>query len=260
MNQERFNQVLRELNQLSFGEVKSFMEGTNSDVSPFIQNIVVQLNLISREELNDFVYLASHELNAPLRGIKTLVQFLEEDLRDLEDKEVKENLSLLASRVEKSEQIVNDILRLSRVGKNLETIQSTKVSEWILNHQHSELIEYSGPDEIQFYTQEFYEVLNELIENSVFHNSQDIKIEIQIQEKEDAYYLSFSDNGIGVSETFQNKIWKPFTFLKPYDETRKTGIGMSIVRKIVQATGGVIEVEHCAKPFTILWKINKVKS
>jgi light-regulated signal transduction histidine kinase (bacteriophytochrome) len=224
---------------------------------------LVKLLAKSNSDLDQFAYVASHDLKAPLRGIANLSQWIEEDLDDALTGESRENMRLLRGRVDRLEALINGILDYSRAGKRVdnERIDLAKLVR--------ELIELIAPrgevairliepmPELDAERVPLTQVLMNLIGNALKHAKREgAVIEIAAAREPRFVRFSVSDNGPGIAKEFHERIWGIFQTLRGRDEVEGTGIGLSIVRKIVEARGGrawVESEEGRGATFYVLW-------
>ena len=205
----------------------------------------------SNKELTDFSYVVSHDLKAPLRAIFTLSNFLEEDLHSKLDEETENNFRLLKSRVSRMQDLINGILEYSRVGR-----RDTILALIDLQQTVQEVIEVVHPDSnfsifipdnlptIKYNKVRIYQVFQNIISNAIMHN--DVgkgRIELAVQENNSFYTFTIKDDGPGIAPRDQEKIFGIFQTLKSKDELESTGVGLTIVRKIIEDRGGEIRVK-----------------
>jgi signal transduction histidine kinase len=209
-------------------------------------------NLANRnQELDQFTYIVSHDLKAPLRAIANLSEWLEEDLADKLDEDTSQQLILLRQRVFRMDAFIDGLLRYSRAGrlKEAKTIVDVKqlLEEIIdsLNPPPEFTIKINGAMPI-FQTEALplQQVLSNLISNGIKHNpNPEGKIEISLSDRGFVYQFAVADNGEGIPSKYHNKIFEIFQTLTSREEKESTGIGLSIVRKIVENQGGKIWLE-----------------
>lgn len=223
----------------------------------------------SNAALKQFAYIVSHDLKAPLRAISTLASFIEEDLEDHSNEDIKENLSLLKARIRRMSGLINGILEYSRVGRKaaekdrvdvqqmlLEVIASTKdmTNKEVNIHLLSTFpILYINPTLIQ-------QIFQNLLSNAIKYNDKTLcEIEIHCIEKTDCYQFSVKDNGPGIAEKYHDKIFQIFQTLQPRDKVESTGVGLSIVKKIVEehAKGQIWLSSEAGKGTTFIFTIEK---
>jgi signal transduction histidine kinase/HAMP domain-containing protein len=205
----------------------------------------------TNQELREFAYVASHDLKAPLRGIKTLAEWLAKDYSDKLDDAGKEQLKLLTNRVDRMHNLIDGILQYSRVGR----IQEKPVDVH-LNDLVPEVVDIIAPPKnfeivyentlpiITFEETRIRQVFQNLISNAVkYMDKPKGIISIGCTDAQDFWKFNVSDNGPGIDEKYYEKIFKIFQTLKSRDEYESTGIGLTIVKKIVELYGGKIWVE-----------------
>ena len=203
------------------------------------------------QDLKEFAYIVSHDLKAPLRAINSLVDWVSCDYKEKFDDKGRELLDLLMGRVKRMRELIEGILRYSRVGR----IKEEKV-EIDLNQVVTDIIDMvAPPDNFKVdVTGKFPTVFSEKTRiEQVFQNllSNAIKymdkpkglIKIACEEKENHWEFSVTDNGPGIEEKHFKKIFQIFQTLASRDEIESTGVGLSVVKKIVEMYGGQIWVE-----------------
>lgn len=206
----------------------------------------------SNRDLDQFAYVASHDLKAPLRGIANLSQWIEEDLGGAVPEGTREHLKLLRGRVQRMEALIDGVLQYSRAGRTTEPPETVPVRRLV-----SDVVELlAPPDRIQFDIDPrlptletvrlpLQQVFLNLVSNAIKHAGAvgDPRIAIA-GAREDAHWrFSVSDNGPGIAPAFHEKIWGIFQTLQPRDQVEGTGIGLALVKKIVESRGGSAWVE-----------------
>jgi signal transduction histidine kinase len=207
----------------------------------------------SNNELKDFAYIVSHDLKAPLRAITSLAQWLAADYGDKLDEGGREQLELLKNRTRRMHNLIEGILTYSRIGRSKEEKEevgmNTLVSEVIALIDPTEdiVIEVVGElPTIPFERTRMEQVFQNLLGNAVkYMDKPEGRITISCTDADDDsnWKFSVSDNGPGIDEKYYRKIFQIFQTLKPRDEVESTGVGLTIVRKIVNMYGGEITVE-----------------
>jgi light-regulated signal transduction histidine kinase (bacteriophytochrome) len=200
----------------------------------------------SNRELDQFAYVASHDLKAPLRGIANLTQWIEEDLGDRVTGESRTHMDLLKGRVRRMEALIDAILAYSRAGRVRETVASVDVRALV-----SETIELLAPpattdisiaNEMPVILTErvpLQQVFMNLIGNALKYSEPDwAKVTVRAEDRGDFVQFAISDNGPGIAPQYQEKVWQIFQTLAPRDKVEGTGIGLSVVRKLVETRGG----------------------
>jgi PAS domain S-box-containing protein len=210
----------------------------------------------SNKDLDDFAYIASHDLKEPLRGLLNNARFLHEDYADKLDAEGVGRLSRLGYLCQRMEQLINDLLYFSRLGRQELAIQLTDInevirdietmSETVLNERSATITIPNKLPVISCDKVRVTEVFRNLIMNAVKYNTNDTKhVEIgycqgmQVDESNEQNIFYVKDNGIGIAREFYEDIFRIFKRLNPEDDDKKgTGAGLTFVRKIVQRHGG----------------------
>ena len=206
----------------------------------------------SNRELDQFAYVASHDLKAPLRGIANLSQWIEEDLADRVTAESREHLQLLKGRVHRMEALIDGILSYSRAGRVREPAATVDVRALI-----DEVVELLAPPTtvsfafvselptIETERVPLQQVLMNLIGNAIKYNPSAFpRIEMAcVPDAHDMLRFSIADNGPGIAPQYHEKIWQIFQTLAARDKVEGTGIGLSVVRKLVESRGGRAWVE-----------------
>ncbi|HET7506525.1 MAG TPA: ATP-binding protein, partial [Kofleriaceae bacterium] len=218
----------------------------------------------SNRELDQFAYVASHDLKAPLRGIANLSQWIEDDLGDRLDDHTRTHLHLLRGRVVRLENLIGGILAYSRAGR--ETFEQATVDLGSLVGEVWELLAPAATAELQIPTPlpqlktsrvQLQQILLNLIGNALKYNvDRELAITVTARRAGKRWEISVADNGVGIAPEFADKIWGLFQTLERRDKVESTGIGLSVVRKIVESQGGTAWVESelgRGARFTFTW-------
>lgn len=202
-------------------------------------------------DLDQFAYIASHDLKAPLRAIANLSQWLEEDLDAVLTPDTRHQMTLMRSRVRRLEGLIDGLLQYSRVGRLPGDLESVSVANLI----HEILDSLVPPPEFQIRLHEplptfptarlpLTQVLTNLISNAIKHHGRDRgTITISAQDVGTYYEFSVADDGVGISPRYHEKIFMIFQTLAARDRVDNTGIGLAIVKKIIDGYGGHITVQ-----------------
>jgi len=202
--------------------------------------------LKSNEELSQFAYVASHDLKAPLRAVANLSTWIAEDIQ--EGKDVSKSVTLIKNRIIRMENLINGLLEYSRIGRmhtEVELIDLQKLMKE-LEETHSVKITIPKPlPVIEYNSLRIGQVFSNLVGNSIkhHHDINNIQISVLCEEKSHEYILSVVDNGPGIAPQYHQKIFEIFQTLRPKDEVESTGIGLSLVKKIIEDNDGKIWVE-----------------
>lgn len=203
------------------------------------------------KELDQFAYVASHDLKAPLRGITSLSSWIEEDLADKLPPESKRQMELLRGRVRRMEGLIDGIHSYSRAGRvrdKPETIALSALLDEVrelLSPRPGARIEYAR-DLPTIVTEKapMEQVLMNLVGNALKHaKREDPVARIEVRDGLTELEVSVIDNGPGIAEMFHERIWQIFQTLEPRDTVENTGIGLAIVKKIIEQRGGRVWLE-----------------
>lgn len=206
----------------------------------------------ANEELDRFAYVTSHDLRAPLRGISNLAQWIEEDLRDSAAEETKEHLALLRGRVNRLERLIDGVLQYARAGKESEQLERVDVGRLVedlldlLAPPSDTRIEIEGALPVLVTERvPLAQVFQNLIHNATTHGRGDggAHVRIGATRAGEAWSFFVSDRGPGIDPRFHERIWEMFQTLTTNGRNDGTGIGLPLVRKIVESRGGMVAVE-----------------
>ncbi len=220
-------------------------------------------------ELDQFTYVISHDLKAPLRAISNLSHWIEEDLNEQLSKENSEQMRLLRSRVQRMEDLINGLLQYSRIGRTenrYETIQVdrllTEVIDSIAPPEGCKIEIASEMPVISGEAVLLRQVFANLIGNAILHHHLKTgNIHVSSILKGNFCEFAVKDDGPGIPPAFHEKIFVIFQTLQARDTFESTGIGLSIVKKIIESQGGRIWVESEAgsgATFRFTWPIRVI--
>lgn|GEM_PF-1703737 len=248
------------------GEDFQFIIAMIEDITQQKENDERQEQLVARleetnKELDNFAYIVSHDLKAPLRGIGSLANWLVTDYKDKLDEEGAEIIDLLINRVERMKNFIDGILQYSRVSR----VRDNDV-DVDLNKLVRDVIEMiAPPPNINIKVQSelpvikgeklyMEQVFQNLLSNAIkFMDKPEGKIRIGCRAVGDFWEFSIKDNGSGIDEKYFNKIFMIFQTLQPRDKFESTGVGLSIVKKIIETSGGKIWLESELKKGTTFY-------
>ncbi|MGL5060684.1 MAG: PAS domain S-box protein [Microcoleus sp.] len=203
------------------------------------------------QELDQFAYVVSHDLKAPLRAIANLSSWIEEDLGDAMTEDTAHQMNLLRGRVHRMEALIEGLLQYSRVGRMQvasETVQVDKLLAEIVDSlaPPPEFAVEIGRGMPTFVTERLplQQVFANLISNAIKHNrSGSGNVQISVRELADFYEFAVADDGPGIAPQYHDKVFVIFQTLEARDRVENTGIGLSLVKKIVEGQGGNISLE-----------------
>jgi len=220
-------------------------------------------------ELQEFAHITAHDLKTPLRAIGTLADWLSTDYADKFDEHGKEKVRLLVTRAVQMSALIDDILRYSRVGhdgmKKQRVDLNTVLSQVIAGLDPPENIEITVENELPVLMCErtqILQVFQNLLSNAVKYIDKPMgQIKIGFVELDSFWKFSVTDNGSGIEKRHYERIFKLFKTLSPCDGVENTGIGLSIVKKIVEQNGGSVCVKsEVGKGSTFVFTLPKQNS
>jgi len=204
----------------------------------------------SNRELEDYTYVVSHDLKAPLRSISAFSSFLNEEYRNKLDEVGQDYLDRIMNAADRMRGLIQDLLVLSRVGRKYtekDLVDLNELIEEIKVDLEAQLKEGGGKiiaDKLPVIRVQkvwMSQVFRNLITNGLKFNESSIpKVEIKFEEREEDYLFSIKDNGIGIRKEDQKKLFKLFRRLHTQEEYEGTGAGLTIVKKIIEINGGEI--------------------
>ena len=215
------------------------------------ENLIAALNSLEKKnrELDEYAHVVSHDLKSPLRAIYNLSEWIVIDMPELPQK-VKGNFDLLRSRVSRMENLINGVLEYSRIGRveiEKESVDINDLLEQLVDSIVPKNFEVSIGTNFPVVLAErilLQQVFTNLISNAVKHNDKPLgKIECTYQSLTDFHEFTIKDNGPGIAEIYQEKVFKVFQTIEARDVRESTGIGLSIVKKIVEEKGGIVYIK-----------------
>lgn len=205
----------------------------------------------ANDELKNFAYVVSHDLKAPLRAISSLADWLSTDYADKFDDQGKEQMRLLISRVRRMDGLIDGILLYSRVGRVKETMVAVDLSRLV-----PEVIDSLAPPAnitvtianslptVMAEPTRILQVFQNLLSNAIkYMDKPEGKIRIACSAEGSQWKFSVADNGPGIKQQHFEKIFQLFQTLAPRDRVESTGVGLALVKKIVEMYGGHVWVE-----------------
>ncbi|MFW6210948.1 MAG: sensor histidine kinase, partial [bacterium] len=208
----------------------------------------------SNVELERFAYVVSHDLKEPLRMVSSYVNLLRKRYREKLDKDADEFIDFAAGGADRMSRLIDDILEYSRVstrGGEFEKADTGEIVERVLNILKFKIKDSGariklegGFPVILADPRQITQVFQNLIENAIKFSGKDAPvIKISAYRRDDEICFRVSDSGIGIKKEYSRKIFEIFQRLHTADEYEGTGIGLAIVKKIIERHGGEIWVE-----------------
>ncbi len=205
----------------------------------------------SNAELEKFAYVAAHDLRAPLRAIQDLTEWTLEDPDNVFCEEGRENMSLVKQRIDRLNQLLQDLLEYARVGKDADHLVEVSISSVV--EQTAEFLDPNGAFQISFlgpcdcvvtYATPLRQILLNLINNAIKHHDRKTGgITVKAEFMADCFSCSVHDDGPGISPKYHDKIFGLFQTLRPRDEVEGSGLGLAIIRKLLEYHDGTIRVQ-----------------
>ena len=208
----------------------------------------------TNRELDQFAYVTSHDLKAPLRGIGSLAEWIEEDLGAALTGDVRRKMDLLRGRVVRMEALIQGILDFSRAARTAGKHEDVDVKKLV--HEVIELLAPQPPGRVEIAGElpvlhtarvSLQQVLMNLVSNALKHAGRaDARVVISASDGGDDWEFRVRDNGPGIASQYHERVWGIFQTLEARDKVENTGIGLAIVKKIVEGRGGRVAIESAA--------------
>jgi PAS domain S-box-containing protein len=223
----------------------------------------------SNKDLEQFAYVASHDLKAPLRAIDLLVQWITEGLAGYDTNNVQENLGLLSKRTQRLNRLLDDLLAYSRAGRKVGAHRMTDTHALV-----QDVVQLIDPPEtisvsiegklptFKTHPTPLEQVLRNLIGNAIKHHpGPQGRVVVSCQEQGDQYVFAIEDDGEGIPAQYAERVFEMFQTLKPRDQVEGSGMGLAIVSRIVQWQAGRVWFEPAPSGrgtvFKFQWKKNQ---
>lgn len=211
----------------------------------------------SNAELQQFAYVASHDLQEPLRMVASYTQLLKSRYGDKLDNDAVEFIDFAVDGVHRMSTLIKDLLEYSRVettGKPLESVDFAAALDWATGNVRAAIedakasVTYDKMPVVRGDAAQLKRLLQNLLSNALKYRDRNRALEVHVSAEQDGarWKIGVHDNGIGIDAEYQDKIFEIFHRLHGRDEYPGTGIGLAICKKIVERHGGTIWVESTA--------------
>ncbi len=202
------------------------------------------------QELHSFVHTVSHDLKAPLRAIANLSKWIEEDLQGTLPAAAQAQMRLLRSRVDRVQATVDGLLHYALSGQTDGSSESVDVAQLLadvidsLSPPPTFSIKIASMPIVTSNRIRLFQVFSNLLGNAIEHHDRsDGSIQVAVRELEDVYEFSIADDGVGIAPEQHERIFGMFQAVNPQNRPDSTGIGLAIVKKIVESQGGTVWLE-----------------
>jgi light-regulated signal transduction histidine kinase (bacteriophytochrome) len=220
--------------------------------------ILLQKNIhdlaVSNRELEQFAYVASHDLQEPIRMIASFLGLLEQKYKHKLDEQALQYIHFAVDAAKRMRQLILDVLELSRVGKirtKKELINLNDLLKEVCNLQKKEIedtgaiIQIQSLPELYTYKSALLQVFSNLINNALKYRKKNIQPQVTISatQQNNGWLFTVADNGIGIESDYLEQIFIIFQRLHTHENYAGTGIGLAIVKKIIEQMEGKIWAE-----------------
>jgi light-regulated signal transduction histidine kinase (bacteriophytochrome) len=232
------------------------LEAVNVELEERIKERTLDLENRAKElmrknkDLEEFAYVVSHDLKRPLRNIYTLIDWLTDDDEYEFNEEANQSLQLIKEQVTQMDLLVEGILNYSlQIGKEqvVKVVDAQVLVKRIITVNSSETVTITLKErlpKVSFNESELLQVFQNLIQNAIKHTDKElVEIYIGYKKTKAAHQFSIQDNGPGIDEKYHGKIFELFQKLEVNTEIDSIGIGLALVKKIIERNSGSIHVE-----------------
>lgn len=270
----RISTMVKMAENISKGKFTSIGDTSNDELTGLSTSLNVMSDKLSQNisklektntELNQFAHVVSHDLKAPVRGIYHVIQWIEEDEGDKISPQLKKYLDIIAQRTTRMEHLINGLLEYARLRHktNIERIDTKALVEEVIDSVVPRPYEVEVSELPVVYGEriKLQQVFSNLISNSVKYMPPTAgKIRITCDKVKDQFFFSVQDDGIGIDAEYHEKIFEIFQTLRERHQKESTGIGLAIVKKILEDLHSNITVVSSAgngATFTFSWPNQK---
>ena len=226
---------------------EAYILGVSRDVTE--REKLIDMLKKSNSDLDEFAYIASHDLKAPLNAIKRLVSWIEEDAGKVLQGDSLEHFGMIKNRIDRMNMLLKDLLDYSKVGKNDGLPQKLNLQEtakhcyelldlpegFVIDVDDVELVLPKLPIEL---------ILTNLMSNAIkHHDKKSGHIKIKCRQLKHDYQIKVTDDGPGIDPSFHERIFMKFQTLKPRDKVEGSGLGLAMVEKALANYAGKISIK-----------------
>ncbi|WP_426369995.1 GAF domain-containing sensor histidine kinase [Pseudocolwellia sp. HL-MZ7] len=239
----------------------------NNEVSSGSVRILTKEEIFA--EIDTFLHRAVHDLRSPLNAIKNITSWIQEDIDDGLTDDNDKNFSMVANSTKRMERLLTDLSIYSQIGRELHPAESfslkTLVNESCVAVQLPNSFNVSVEQcKIELPREPLLFVLNHLLSNAIKHHDKTQgNINISYTDELEHFHLSISDDGPGIPETYQKKVFEAFQTLKSKDQVEGSGLGLTMIQKTLAFYSAEINVEsqeNEGATFTITWPKHNINS
>jgi signal transduction histidine kinase len=243
---EYVDRAMREIGQAYVDEALDLARSAEAS----LRRTVADLQRSNRD-LDEFAYVASHDLRAPLRDIENLASWLVEDLGDTLPAGSARHLARLRDRISRMERLLEDLLQYSRAGRTTSQVHVVGLDKVLASAvalagvPPAFRVEMEGPQlAIETPLAPLETILRNLVANAVkHHHRQEGLVRVGWTLDGDVVRISVADDGPGIPPEYAERVFEMFQTLKPRDAVEGSGMGLAVVRRIVEAHGGQISLD-----------------
>lgn len=219
-------------------------------------------------ELDQFAYIVSHDLKAPARNINGLLEAIAEDYPEILESGAGEMFTLVKQQANSMSELIDGILQYTRAGEENGQFNNAKLFDFVkeivgnLDIPIGFKVQYEIPDsEFVIHEIQLSQVLSNIVGNAIkYHDRNDGQLTIKCRTTIDEIEFTVSDDGPGIHKKDHAKIFEMFGTAHGQNRPDSTGIGLAIVKKIIERNGGIIKIESeigKGTTFTFTWKIQE---
>ncbi len=227
--------------------------------------MVNKTQIISREEylnlqkeMEDFTYIVSHDFNAPLRHVREFTKLLMKKIEDKIGEDERKYVRIIDQSIQNSEQMLEGLLQISRLNTNVEPLVEVDCNKIVDNvivslsrqiNRHDIELSISDMPTIHCYEGQMNNMFRQLMDNAIKFRNKDVKPKIAIKSSKirEGQQFWIEDNGIGVDEGYEEKIFQLFKKVYSGDDSEGNGVGLTLCKKIAEKHGGDIWFERPKK-------------